>query len=49
MTPTQQWLSNQSKDFKDGYEAYCLCEVFDKLKSAEWQKGWLYAAEQIED
>jgi len=49
MTPNQIWLANQTKEFLAGYDAYCLCEPFDKSKSQEWQNGWLCAADQHEE
>lgn len=48
MTNFQAWFKTQSAKFREGYDAYCRCEPNGKTMSSEWQRGWLYAAEQQE-
>lgn len=48
MTPYVQWLSSQSKLFRDGYEAACACKPDDKSKPEEWRAGYRQASQDIE-
>lgn len=40
MSPTQQRVYEQPKEYKNGYDAYFLGEERNKTKGIEWLRGW---------
>jgi hypothetical protein len=48
MTTYQQWLLEQSAQFRAGFDAAALCEQRDKSQTADWLRGFDECARKLD-